>query len=383
MSTDKINVLIIVKSVDGGQGTFLNDLSKINSGPSTRQINIKIVALERPSYRKLEIPNIKFMRPKKFYPQKYSLSPINFINLLHELIWIRKEAKIFNPDIVMGIDLRCNLLAIASKVLFLGNFKTIAETHIDLTSLTLNVSKGWAKNFLKIFIRFFYERADKLVSVSKKLSLHLRQDFNIKRAVQTIYNGKDFKTGRVKPFPSSQRRIFLSIGRLSQQKDYQSLINTMELLSEDYENYELWIAGDGPEKQNLIKLVKRFHLEDKVKLLGWVKDVGRLFDKSHIFVLSSKSEGLPYVLLEAMSHGLPVVSTDAPHGPFEILEGGKYGLLVPVDNKKLLKNAILKLATNKSLFDYFSKQSLKRSRFFSEEKMLNEYRKIFIKLTSK
>ena len=102
--------------------------------------------------------------------------------------------------------------------------------------------------------------------------------------------------------------------------------------------------------------------------------------RSDVFVFSSKREGFGYVLLEAMSQGLPVISSNTPYGPSEILNNGKYGIIVPVGNVALLKKAILKLLIEDKVYKNYSKKSIERSIFFSKDKMINDYKKVLISL---
>ena len=95
--------------------------------------------------------------------------------------------------------------------------------------------------------------------------------------------------------------------------------------------------------------------------------------KSDIFVLSSKREGFPYVMLDALAQGRPVISTNAPFGPKEILQGGKYGVLVPVGDADRLAAAMESLLTNNTLRARYGRLSKERSRYFSEDKMLEGY----------
>ncbi len=377
-----IKILVITKGIDGGTGTFLENLLTPSHKPAKSSMEIRVISLEKPAYRNTKISNIKFLRNKKFYPQKYSFSLTNFINLIQELSWIKKEIYKFDPDILMGIDMRCNLIAILSKALTQKGFKTIASTHIDLASLTLNISNWSTKHLLKIIIKLFYSYADKLVCVSKDLAQHLKKDFGISKKISVIYNGINVAVKKRTHTPPKNICTFISVGRLNLQKDHESLIMAASLLNKDYLNWKLWIIGDGPEKKRLQKLINKLRLNNKVKILGWVNNINKFLKQADIFVLSSKWEGFGYVLIEAMLQSLPIISTAAPHGPTELLDKGKYGILVPVGDEYSIKRAMLKLVTNKSTYKHYSDQSFKRSSFFSQEKMWQKYKELFIKLTT-
>ncbi len=411
-----MNVLIIVKNIDGGIGTFLNELSEINkkneilrrlksaaphlsenyiqvqfisklkfavflkSFNKKEKVEIKVVSLEKPSYRNFNSIKTVYFRDSDFYPKKYSLSIKNFITFFTELICLRNEVATFRPQIIMGIDLRANLLALFTKIFFARSAKVILSTHIDLSSLTLKISSKPVKFFLKFWISLLYSMADALVAVSKDLRIHLIKDFGIHKDVFTIYNGLKSKKSGIKRFPSGFIKI-VSVGRLNDQKNFELLIKTAAVLKQMDIDFEVSIAGDGPEQKHLKSLIKKLNLSRNIKLLGWVKNISTLYRKGDIFVSSSDFEGFGYVLIEAMSYGLPVVSTNAPYGPSEILGNGKYGLLSPVGDEQKLAQNILLLSKNKSKFTYFSRQSVIRSTYFSSEKMLSNYRKLFYDLS--
>jgi len=102
------------------------------------------------------------------------------------------------------------------------------------------------------------------------------------------------------------------------------------------------ILGEGPEREPLEKLVKALGLAEDIALPGVVSNPYQYLTNADLFVLSSSYEGLPTVLVEAMACGCPVVSTDCPSGPREILDGGRYGRLVPVGDIQSLADAMLR-----------------------------------------
>lgn len=163
--------------------------------------------------------------------------------------------------------------------------------------------------------------------------------------------------------------------------------------------------GQGELLESYKNLISELKLEQHVLLLGFQKDVQHYLSKSSTFCLSSRNEGLPNVLLEAMNLGLPVVSTDIPHGPQEILNPKKinlygndetlveekYGLLVDYGNNpktnefgyrdEYIVNQFVEKITllieNKDLYEHYSKQSLKRVRDFSEETIISQWIELF------
>ena len=136
---------------------------------------------------------------------------------------------------------------------------------------------------------------------------------------------------------------------------------------------KLIILGDGEDKEEVEELIKELDVEEWVSMPGFVENPYSYMKRSDVFVLSSRWEGLPSVLIEAMALGVPVVSTDCPSGPGEILKDGRYGELVPVGDHKAMAEAIVKvLREKKSTKD--AEEFVKSE--FSVEKVAEEYIKI-------
>jgi glycosyltransferase involved in cell wall biosynthesis len=234
---------------------------------------------------------------------------------------------------------------------------------------------------LKICIRFLYPKADILIGVSKGVTRDLQQNFGLAKSVITVNNGVFInKINQKKIVTKLPEKILITASRLEQQKDNENLIKAFYFLQKNIPNVKLWILGEGSRRSKLEEFVKKLNLENNVTFFGWVNNIDKYLTQADLFILSSKREGLPYVLLEAMKYGLPIISTNSPFGPSEVLDGGKYGLLVPVGNASALNKSMYNLLINRHLYNYYSKRSIERVRFFSEKKMLREYEKIFAKL---
>lgn len=133
--------------------------------------------------------------------------------------------------------------------------------------------------------------------------------------------------------------VVLAIGRLAPQKDFATLIAAFAK-ARGTSGARLLILGDGPERPNLESLARARGLQAEVGLPGWVNNPYPFLRHAALFALSSRWEGLPGVLIEALFCGVPIVATDCPSGPQEILEGGRHGRLVPVGDVDALAGAI-------------------------------------------
>lgn len=138
-----------------------------------------------------------------------------------------------------------------------------------------------------------------------------------------------------------------AIGRLSPQKDFNTLIKAFSIFSIIHNDYELNIYGDGPLKKELMEFAKSLKIEEKVVFKGASKDALKEISDSSMFIMSSIYEGMPNALMEAMAIGLPCISTDCPFGPSELITNGVNGFLVPVGDSRSLAKAMDDIVNDK------------------------------------
>ncbi|MBD2776045.1 glycosyltransferase [Iningainema tapete] len=197
--------------------------------------------------------------------------------------------------------------------------------------------------------RLFYPWADGIVAVSHGVAQDLANiTYLPQKRIQVIHNPvvvpEIFTRAQESVdhpwFQPGEPPVILAVGRLYLQKDFPTLIRAFAQVRQLLPA-RLVILGDGPEKPQLETLIRELGLDEEVALLGFVQNPYAYMAQAKVFVLSSAWEGLPTVLIEAMAVGTPVVSTNCPSGPSEILAEGKYGLLTPVGDSKAMAQAIL------------------------------------------
>lgn len=143
------------------------------------------------------------------------------------------------------------------------------------------------------------------------------------------------------PWLTGDHEVVLSVGRLAPQKDHGTLVRAFATVRERRPEARLVVAGTGSEREDLLALADSLGIDDDVSLPGYVENAYGYMRRASVFALSSRHEGLPTVLIEALACGCPVVSTDCPSGPREILAAGEYGRLVPVGDPDALADAIV------------------------------------------
>jgi len=223
---------------------------------------------------------------------------------------------------------------------------------------TVSLSSGHASTararLTPRLMRLFYPWADGIVAISQGVAADLSRITGIRRErITVIYNPvvtpelfERAKDPLAHPwFPPGQPPVILGVGRLTKAKDFPTLIRAFALVRRELPA-RLVILGEGEERPRLEALVKELGLEDDVALPGFVENPYAYMSRAAVFVLSSAWEGLPNVLIQAMACGCPVVSTDCPSGPAEILENGKYGPLVPAGDITALALAITSILSS-------------------------------------
>jgi GalNAc-alpha-(1->4)-GalNAc-alpha-(1->3)-diNAcBac-PP-undecaprenol alpha-1,4-N-acetyl-D-galactosaminyltransferase len=176
--------------------------------------------------------------------------------------------------------------------------------------------------------------------------------------------------------PFDRPKLVISVGRLAHQKGVDILLRAFSILANDFPQWTLAIIGDGPEGANLAALAEYLHLQQSVSFLGLVRDPTKYMLTASLFVMSSRHEGFPNALLEAMSCGTPVISTNCPSGPSEIIRDGIDGILVPTDDVEALAKAMRSLMADPELRQRLGKAATSIRDRFAVEYVMNLWEKL-------
>ena len=190
---------------------------------------------------------------------------------------------------------------------------------------------------------------------------------------ETITNKIDYK---------EYKRV-IAIGRLEDQKGFDLLIKSWIDVYADYPNWKLDIFGDGVKKDFLQKLINENNLDQVITLRGVTRNVQEELLNSDFYVMSSRYEGLPMVLLESIANGLPIVSFDCPTGPAEIIENNDCGLLALNANVNDLSEKILYMIENQNERIRMSTVALKKSKKYSIRLIMEQWEKLFTEMMMK
>ena len=234
--------------------------------------------------------------------------------------------------------------------------------------------KGWFKR--KIF-GIFFNLADKIVVNSIQLKKELKKQLNVNSTciynpLNTIEIKKKSKIKSKKIFIPNNKLKILNIGRYTDQKDQITLFKSLNYLKNKI-NFQAVVIGKGILKSKLEKYINENNLKKKVKLMNFVKNPYNLMRQADLFILSSKYEGLPNVLLEALVLKKFIISSDCPTGPREILLKGKGGLLFKTGDHKDLSKKIIYFLYNKKKCNKILKLAIKNLDRFNYKRNLEEY----------
>jgi glycosyltransferase involved in cell wall biosynthesis len=204
-------------------------------------------------------------------------------------------------------------------------------------------------HWMRYFVRAFYPLADAALAVSAGMADDMARTTGFPRERITVLHNAVVTPKMLEdaqaPVPHAwlepgEPAIILGVGRLTRLKKFDILIRAFAKVRAQ-RPARLMILGSGPEEERLRLLAQELKVKDDVLFTGFVVNPFAYMSRASLFVLASEWEGLPGVLIQAMACGCPVVSTDCPTGPDEILEDGRYGALVPVDDVEAMANAMV------------------------------------------
>jgi glycosyltransferase involved in cell wall biosynthesis len=173
-----------------------------------------------------------------------------------------------------------------------------------------------------------------------------------------------------------RRKEILAMGRLSHEKGFDLLLEAWSLAVERLPDWSLRIVGDGKMRGELVQQASRLEIEDQVTFAPFSEDPFSLYSECGVFVLSSRFEGLPFVLIEAMTCGAACISFDCPNGPREVIKNGVNGVLVPAEKVEALANAMVKLGENPMLRQRLGEAAQSVSKPFSEPRVVARWQEV-------
>jgi glycosyltransferase involved in cell wall biosynthesis len=297
---------------------------------------------------------------------------------LRQIVWPLKEyLSVSSPDAICVSMWPLTSVAVGSAKLAGFRGRVVLCEHNNMTAQYFE--RSWFHNVLmRASMAWAYRAADGVVAVSRGVAGDLARLARFPETeINVIYNPATVH-GVQSRSSSGTRRSILSVGSFKAQKNHALLLRAFAQVAEQVDA-ELVILGEGMLRQELEKLVSALGLEGRVAMPGFVNNPGRYFAEADLFVLSSDYEGFGNVIVEALEQGTPVVSTDCPYGPSEILEDGKFGDLVPVGNPDALAVAMIAALSRRH-----DREALQRRAMdFSVDRAADSYRALLLPSSEK
>ena len=353
----KKNLIIFIPSIE--QGGVEKNLFLISNFLATKINKVKLITASK-DHKHLKKINIVGPNSKIWSNSNRYLKYFICLVILFKLFLKSRNYVVFAFQANLYCVIICKLFGI--KIIIRSN-----------TSST-----GWSQNFIK---KFFYKKilktADRVIVNSNDFKKELKKSFSIN--AKCIYNplNKNEIIRRSKEklkfnFLKTSSIKIINIARLTDQKDHLTLLNAMRKIKEKIK-FRLVLIGTGPNRNLIENYILKYNLKKNIKVLDYQKNPFKYIRNSDIFILTSKFEGLPNVLLEAAVLKKFIISTNCPTGPREILSNGKGGELVKIGNFKSISEKIISYSKNKNKFIKKINYNFKSLKKFDYYMNLNQY----------
>ena len=372
-----MKLFILIPSLE--KGGIERSMSRLSKGLLDRGWDVSVIS-EKPSKESISYfdERVKLLSlGSSFINQNSNIIFSIFKNILY-YFKIKKYIKKYSPDVLLAVK---NIpVSIFLKIVLKNKFKLIIREAVNPKYSSITQRSLLSRIFVNNLKKLLYPKADNIIAISEGVKQSLVKNFNLDSSkIQTIYNPSadekilSLAKEDIDRDLISNRPLIVSIGRLTKQKDHITLLKAFNKIHSNID-CNLYIIGEGSERRNLEKFIKNNNIDNKVKLLGYQNNPWKFLSKSNLFVLSSIWEGFGNVIVESMLIGIPVISSDCPSGPREILNNGKSGKLFQVGDYNHLANIIKEIISsdNSELINY----AKLRSKDFTIEKITQEYQKV-------
>jgi glycosyltransferase involved in cell wall biosynthesis len=290
---------------------------------------------------------------------------------------LRKEILRGSPDAVISFIDEMNVLTLLAVMN--SSVPVVVSQRVD--PAMHSPGRVW-----RALRRLSYWRASAMVSISR--GIDRRFDWIPEERREVIYNivVPEAATGDPGPSPyraSEASRHVIGVGRLVRQKGFDLLIRAFASVAGRHADWDLWVFGEGPERASLERLIEELGIEGRVFLPGWSERVFDAYRHADLFVLSSRYEGFGNVIIEAMSSGLPVLVTDCPSGPAEIVRGGDDGLLVPSEDVVALATGMERLMADPAERARLADRGVRAAARFGLDAALDRWERVLRRVASR
>ncbi len=373
MRSNKSVVVFIINSLGlGGAERALSNI--LYATPAREQYDIHVVLLDTE-------------KENRTLPEFVTLHRLDSRrSLFRSVFLLRTKLADLKPSLCVSLLVRSNVANIFVNRLFNRCPAIICERMHLSSHLELQYT-GLKRSLSKLLPRVLYRFASQVLGVSSGVTNDLVVHFNVPEAItRTIFNPYDLarikQDSELNSEQVTNQPYIVAVGRLTKSKNFTDLINGY---AHSMTEYDLVILGDGAshEREKLQELIYAQGLSEKVHLAGYAKNPFAVMKNAEFYISASLNEGFPNAMLEAMVLGLPVVATNCPSGPAEILANddtlhitymhlAQYGILVPTQSASCITAAINEMSSPQTQ-QHYAAQSTLRSKDFELQKIATEY----------
>jgi glycosyltransferase involved in cell wall biosynthesis len=263
--------------------------------------------------------------------------------------YLRRES----PDALLSKMGHCNIVSLLARKLARSETRVVVG-EVSLMGISTKTAPQSRSRLIPFLAKRLYPRADAIIAVSRGVAADLARVLDLAAdRISVIYDPVvtpelHERASRmvVHPwFATGARPVIIGVGRLDPEKDFPTLLRAFSMVRRN-RNVRLMILGEGPERFVLESLAQELGITDVLALPGFVENPLPFIANASVLALTSRFEGLPNVVIEALACGTPVVATDCPGGTTEILGGGHYGKLAPVGDSEEVARAIQETLEN-------------------------------------
>ncbi len=285
---------------------------------------------------------------------------INFFTKFEYLKFLKNNNQLINDfDVIIGVGIICNIILATIS----GKIKP--------------VSIGWEHNsfhgipFWQQLIRnLLFPKLDKVICLTYK---DLNKYKRINKNIHVIYNFTNIIYNHP---PKLDAKKFIYIGRLTKAKGFDSLLDCIKKFCDINKTWSFEIIGEGEYLKKLLELKKNTNYTKRINYIKRTDMVQKELENSSCMLMMSRHEGLPMVLIEAQSCGIPVISYDTETGPSEIVSDKKSGFIIKNNKKKEFLNAMMSFAENEELLQSFSRNAILQSKRFNVDEIIPQWEKV-------
>ncbi len=323
--------------------------------------------------------NAKNQMLKDEVSPKVKLVSLEVDRMIKSIFKLTSLLKKNNYDVVYSSITHTNIISSIAKILSTKKFKLIVR-EVSSASMASKQMSPLMVIFLRKIVPFLYKRAYKVICVSKGgkedfiKHYHYNHD-NIDYIYDPVINEDYYvklKETVTHPFLKNGNRVILGLGRFTKAKNFPLLLNSFAKIYKKNSNVRLLLIGDGELREQYEDLVLALGITDVVSMPGFIQNPFPYFKLCDLFVFSSEWEGLGGTIIQALPTKIKILSTDCPNGPSEILDNGKYGVLIPSNDENAMIQAMQEIL-NGNYIDIDDEALEQHYLQFTQEQVVEKY----------